>query len=100
MTQQDVFAALNAAIDMDDLRDAFPGTIADELRKIVAGLLNSLSGSLTDEQKQAILDGIKHFFDTVVRPYNIPYIPAIPERMLEDWIWLSLESMIRAKLGI
>ena len=98
---QDVVAALNAAIDPKDLRGLFPGDIADRLRQVFAGVIRDLlKDGLTPEQKQAILDGCKQFYDSVIRPIDIPYIPSFAEAMVDDWIWMAVESLARRLLQV
>lgn len=99
MTESQVHGMLAQAIDLDGLRDLFPGDIADTLRDVVAGVLSML-GDLSDEQKQAVLDAVKSFYDSYVRPLDIPYIPAIAEKYVDDYIWLSIESLLRSRLGL
>lgn len=98
---QDVAAMLAAEIDPADLRGLFPGDLADKLRLAISNVLAKLDlSSLTPEQKRAILDTAKSFFDTVVRPFDIPYIPQLVENMVDDWIWMAVESFLRKKLAI
>ena len=101
MTTTDVMSDLRSRIDPFDLKSMFPGDIADQIRKALADMLRTLDiGSLTKEQRQAILDSVKVFYDTVLRPIDIPYIPAVVERMVDDWIWMSLESFLRSRLAL
>jgi len=101
MTTSDVVSQLNARVDAADFRMMFPGQMADELRKVVADLIRSFDISqLSREQKQAILDGVKTFYDTVVRPIDLPYVPNAVERFVDDWIWAAIESLIRSKLAL
>ena len=98
---QDVLQDLRSRVDPFDFKSMFPGDIADQLRKAIADMLRKLDLSqLSDEQKRAILDGVKSFYDSVVRPIDIPYIPAVVERIVDDWIWMSIESFLRAKLAL
>jgi hypothetical protein len=98
---QDVLQDLRSRVDPFDFKSMFPGDIADAIRKAVADMLRTLDLSqLSDEQKRAILDGVKSFYDSVVRPIDIPYIPAVVERIVDDWIWMSIESFLRAKLAL
>lgn len=99
MTESQVHGMLSQAIDLDGLRDLFPGSLADELRRIVAGVL-SLLGNVPDDQKQAILAAIKSFYDSTIRPIDLPYIPAFVEGYVDDWIWLSIESLVKSRLGL
>lgn len=101
MSVSDLHAALVAEIDPADLRGLFPGDLADQLRKAFANVLAKLDlSSLTPEQKTAVLDTAKRFYDTVIRPFDIPYIPAMVEGMVDDWIWSAVESLLRKRLGL
>jgi len=101
MTTTDVMSDLRSRIDPFDLKSMFPGDIADQIRKAVADMLRTINiESLTKEQRQAILDSVKVFYDTVLRPIDIPYIPAVVERFVDDWIWMSLESFLRSRLAL
>lgn len=101
MVAADIVSDLSSRLDPYDLKSMFPGQIADEIRKIVIDMLRKFDPSkMTPEQKQMVLDSARTFYDTVLRPIDIPYIPAVAERLVDDWIWASLESMIRNRLAI
>lgn len=98
---QDVVASLRSRVDVYDLKGMFPGDIADLIRKAISDMLASFNlSNLTPEQKQAILAGVKSFYDNYVRPFDIPYVPPVAERFVDDWIWMASESFLRAKLGL
>lgn len=104
MLTQDVVSGLEAAFPVAErnrLRDLFPGQIADRIRQAVAEFLKQFDlSNLTPEQKQAIFDGVKFFYDTVIRPLDIPYIPAFAETIVEDWIWQGVAAFLKAKLAL
>lgn len=104
MLSQDILSGLEASLPVAErnrLRDLFPGQIADRIRQAVAEFLKQFDlSNLTPEQKQAIMDGTKFFFDTVIRPLDIPYIPQIVESVVEDWIWQGVAAFLKAKLAL
>ncbi|HAN97003.1 MAG TPA: hypothetical protein DCQ98_06015 [Planctomycetaceae bacterium] len=98
---QDVVSALRVALDPADLRGLFPGELADRLRQIFAEVVRQFAvTTLTLEQRQAILDGCRSFYDQVIRPLDLPYVPAVVESIVDDWIWYGVESVARKILQL
>lgn len=92
---------LQERLEVDEIRNWQPGQLVDQLRLVVRDFLRTLNlSNLTPEQKKALLDGAKWFFDNVIRPLDIPYIPQIVEGMVEDWVWSGVEAFLKSKLGI
>ena len=91
----DVVSALQSRIDPSDLRGMFPGAAADSIRQMVAEFLRTLDISqFSDEQRKSICNSIKLFYDQFIRPIDLPYVPNVVEAMVDDWIWMSVESLI------
>lgn len=99
--RQSIIDWLQERFEVDEIRNWTPGQLVDQLRVNVRDFLRTLNlANLTPEQKKALLDGTKWFFDNVVRPLDIPYIPQIVEGLVEDWVWSGVEAFLRAKLGL
>lgn len=92
---------LRERVEVDQIRNWQPGQLADQLRIAIRDFLRTINlSNLTPEQKQAILAGAKFFYDNVVRTLDIPYLPEIAERPLEDWVWGAVESFLKHKMGL
>lgn len=88
MTADDLSSRFAVALQGLAFRRWQPGQLLDFLRNTIADLLDDLDMSdLPLEVRQQIHAGIKKAYDQFLRPIDIPYIPAIAESVLEDWIW-------------
>lgn len=99
--RRSIIEHLQQAVEVDQIRNWRPGQLADQLRVAVRDFLETIKlDNLSPEQKKSLLDGAKWFFDNVIRPLDIPYVPQFAETMVEDWVWAGVESFLKAKLGL
>lgn len=65
-----------------------PGQLLDFVRDHVIDVLELFDPSeLTDEQKAQIFETVANVYDQYIAPLDIPYVPALVEGYLDDFIW-------------
>ena len=72
---------------------AVRGNIFERLRTLVAAAISDGISLGLDEQ--VVVDAAKWAFDTLVKPYDIPFLPENIESKLEDRLWQVAEALIR-----
>jgi len=88
MSENEVFSALES-----ELRDNSHTTPFSKVSAIIRGLSRLFDGGLSID-KAAVLAVVEQVWQTVVVPYDVPYIPEFVEKRIEKVAFASLRRAV------
>lgn len=99
MTEAQLLGQLNeqfAGLD-EEVKEWGPGQLIDWVIDNVGDLVDFVD--LDEETLELVVDTVERFYDSVIRPIDLPYIPNLVENRVDDAIWGAIEYLLRQYLA-
>ena len=94
MTQEEFMAAMDLAAANQPLKrwkSREPGKLIEWFKDTVAYLVEDF-----DQEPDNVVAWAKQWYDSIVRPFDLPYIPnLVVEPIVDDFIWKLIEIALR-----